>query len=214
MEMGSQYQIDFYAKDLDQFLGYQFTLEFDPQSLEIVELQPGLAKAEHFGMQFLDQGMMTSSWNWDGPASQDNLGETPVFSLIVQAKQTAEIRQSLRLSSRYTMAEAYDLEGERKQVQLEFRDSEMLTDQFELLQNVPNPFQAETRIGFYLPEATDGEVLIHDAAFRLLYKFSGPFVKGYNEVRVNRELIPATGVLFYSFKSDDYFATKRMLIID
>jgi hypothetical protein len=41
----------------------------------------------------------------------------------------------------------------------------------------------------------------------------GDYAKGYNQVNLNSNDLPATGVLYYTLATDDYSATKRMVIL-
>ena len=46
----------------------------------------------------------------------------------------------------------------------------------------------------------------------LLEKTDG-YAKGDNTITLDRDDIPAAGVLYYELKSGDYVATKKMIII-
>ena len=62
---------------------------------------------------------------------------------------------------------------------------EELENHLTLYQNVPNPFSTETTIAFDLPSDEGAELLIYDASGRKVKSLSGPFMKGYNQVRLN-----------------------------
>lgn len=62
MEAGQTYRADFRAEETGIF-GYRFTLNFDPQPVEFISLEPGLAGNEHFGFSLLEEGAITASWN-------------------------------------------------------------------------------------------------------------------------------------------------------
>jgi hypothetical protein len=83
---------------------------------------------------------------------------------------------------------------------------------FELYQNVPNPFEGVTMIGFNLPEATQATLTIMDVSGKVIKTIQSDFAKGYNEVRVSN--IDATGVLYYQLATDNHTATKKMIIIE
>jgi hypothetical protein len=93
---------------------------------------------------------------------------------------------------------------------------------FELYQNIPNPFQAETLIGFNLPMATDATVSTGVEATLTISEISGRVLAvitidasaGYNTTTVTREMIQhATGVLSYTISSGEYTATKTMVVV-
>ena len=88
---------------------------------------------------------------------------------------------------------------------------QVLRDNFVLYQNRPNPFEGYTVIGFELPEATEARLIIYDVTGKVLQEVKGEYVKGYNEVQITPEQLPATGVLFYQLDTERYTATKRMI---
>jgi hypothetical protein len=68
----------------------------------------------------------------------------------------------------------------------------------------------ETRIGFYLPSAGTAELTIRDVAGRVLRTIDGDYEAGYNEVRLDRQSLPA-GTLYYTLSYDGYQLTKVMM---
>lgn len=106
--------------------------------------------------------------------------------------------------------EAYNFADERLPIQLRYNETEIQAPNFELYQNVPNPFQESTLIRFYLPETSEGRVLVFDAAGRLLKDIKGDFVQGVNQIELRDEELPS-GVLYYTFRSGKYSATRKMV---
>ena len=141
---GNTYTVEFSSEDFNA-LGYQFTMNFDKAAVEFVEVGTGLAADENFGMALLDEGAITTSWN--GQATSDDL-----FSLTFRAITDAQLSDVVSVSSQYTVAEAYNQNGDAMNVSLEFTGGTVANAGFELYQNTPNPFRNETVIGFNLVE--------------------------------------------------------------
>jgi hypothetical protein len=80
-----------------------------------------------------------------------------------------------------------------------------------LYQNTPNPFISKTQIGFHLPEATEATLTIFDEAGRMIYTQRGDFAKGYNAITLDRNVISATGVLYYKVETGSDSATRKMI---
>ena len=101
-------------------------------------------------------------------------------------------------------------------VVLEFRDEDsyLTGKQYVLYQNVPNPFSDQTVIGFELPEKMQATVSIYDVAGKVLRIIEVDGAKGYNEIEVKRIDLKAAGVLYYQLDTEDFTATKRMILID
>jgi hypothetical protein len=85
---------------------------------------------------------------------------------------------------------------------------------FELYQNMPNPFKSETLIGFNMTESGQASLKIFDTAGKVLKSVEANFPKGYNQISVDRNELPATGTLYYSLESASFSQTKKMILID
>lgn len=77
---------------------------------------------------------------------------------------------------------------------------------YQVLQNVPNPFDSETHIGFNIPQAKKVKLKIFDAAGRILLAKTGNYEAGYHSIRIeNTEVISkASQLLFYTIETDDF----------
>ena len=166
LKAGNEYQVNFSSEELANIQGYQFTLNFDAHALELVDMNYGIAEAENFGMTYVEEGRLTSSWNQPGRIIEKG----GLFTLILRAKRDARLSDLLSISSRYTQAEAYNAQDELLDVALDFggKDGRNLEEAFHLYQNQPNPFMEETMIGFYLPKAGEISLMIRDMSGRLL----------------------------------------------
>jgi hypothetical protein len=103
LNAGDEYTVEFAAKDFE-VLGYQFTLNFDKQAVEFVEVAPAVAKAENFGLTLLEDGAITTSWNDNNVNVAD--GEV-VFSLVFRALTNVKLSDAFTANGRFTAAEAY-----------------------------------------------------------------------------------------------------------
>ena len=86
---------------------------------------------------------------------------------------------------------------------------------YDLLQNKPNPFQGETIIQFVVPKTTNANLRILDLTGKVLFEQNGDFSKGLHEWKLNgADLGIPSGILYYQFESDEFVATKRMILIE
>jgi hypothetical protein len=209
-EKGETYSVEFKATDF-QVSGYQFTLNFDKNALEFVEVGAGLAEAANFGLSLLDKGVITASWNSE-EARRLTAGEV-VFTLVFKGRTSGRLSDALSIDSRYTAAEAYTAGAELMNVALSFNNN-LATGAFELYQNTPNPFASSTLIGFYLPEATSATLTISDVQGKVVKVIEGDFSKGYNTVSLKRGDLGASGVLYYRLDTATDSATRKMILVD
>lgn len=210
MVPGQLLEISFTADRISDIQGYQFTLEFLPEQLELVDIEYGLAKAGDFGFRFVDEGLITTSWYPQG----DLETEQPLFKMIVRAKEYGKLSEAIGVSSRLTENEAYNQWMEDLDVKLSFRELNGQTVQptFELKQNRPNPFNDQTTISFTLPEAGKANLSIYDANGRVIKYINGEFDQGENNILINAADLPA-GLLYYRLESGAHQAIRKMILV-
>ena len=212
-------QLDFKAKDFDEVTGFQYTLNFDQTVLEFEDVAAGLlALGDHnFGFNFLEEGVITCSWNDQAgvTASEDEV----LFTLNFQTLASGNVKEVVKVDSRYTQAEAYTYGNtEIKNVDLVFNsasepDVAIQSFDFELFQNTPNPFQDFTKIGFNLKDDSQAAIRIFNLSGQLLHVVDGDFARGYNEVIIEKSNLDASGVLYYELTTNGFSSTKKMILI-
>ncbi|MBK7425884.1 MAG: T9SS type A sorting domain-containing protein [Saprospiraceae bacterium] len=215
---GKEYTVDFRSSDFQQIAGYQFTLKFNPAVVSLKDVKPGALRVNdsNFGLARLEEGVITTSWN---DIQAISLGADDVlFSLTFKANQAAQLSDVISINSEYTRAEAYtDVNSPVMGVNLNFQNanSGVASNGFELFQNKPNPFNANTTIGFNLPEEGNATITIYDMTGKVIRVIDNNFARGYNEVQVNStELGTTPGVLYYELKTTYATATKKMVLLN
>ena len=202
---GNVYTVAFRGAEMASVEGFQGTLNLN--GAELVDIEYGVATAENFGLRYADQGMITASWNGDATS------EDVLFSLVIRATQDTELSDAISINDRYTVAEAYG-NGNTMNVGIIFSDGEVAGSDFAVYQNTPNPFRAETLIGFNLPEDAEATLTISDASGRVLTVLRGDYAAGYNTINVTKDMIQgASGVLSYTITAGEYTTTKKMIAV-
>ncbi|KAA3637334.1 MAG: DUF11 domain-containing protein, partial [Bacteroidetes bacterium] len=213
---GDVITIAFTAPELENILGYQFTLDFDRQHLEFLSLEEGLSGTANFGFEFIQNGRLTSSWH---DVLQDEERETaPVmFGLKVLVKEDAQsLNQLLDINSTFTTAEAYGKDDQFFGVGIEFYENETSIatsgeEGYKLYQNIPNPSSLNTRIAFELPKASDVNMVIRDVSGKEVLTISNFFEAGLNEISLPTSEM-AGGVYYYTMSTEEFTATKKMIV--
>jgi len=216
---GETFIIDFTANEFSNIAGYQFTLGFDNSAVEFVDVTTNLEGlgVNNFGLTKVEEGMITTSWNHslNGNKGVSVENNEVLFSVTFVANAPVNTQDVISINSRYTASEAYS-GNDLLDVVLEFNGNETASG-FELYQNTPNPFKAETVIGFNVPEAGAVTLKIFDVSGRVLRLIEMDAIKGYNAVDVSRagtSLGETTGVLYYQLETATETATKKMIIVD
>ncbi|MCR9103050.1 MAG: T9SS type A sorting domain-containing protein, partial [bacterium] len=216
LKAGNEYRIPFTAPELAAIEGFQGTLEFDAQALELVEVLPGIATAGHFGLTQAPQGRVAMSWNWPSAPAATGLAKAPtgpLFTLLLRARTDVQLSEALRMSDAVTPREAYGNTGTFEDVALHFGEAAG-SSAFVLYQNQPNPFRNETVIGFELPEAMPATVTISDVAGRVVRGYKVDGAKGYNQITVKASDLAVRGIVFYTVETKGHSATKQMVVIE
>jgi hypothetical protein len=195
--------------------GYQFTLKFDADNLEFLDIISGESNltTENLGMNRLQDGYITFSWNTNKAVQLNK--DAKLFTLKFKALSTGQLSNSLHINSAITTAEAYDANLDEMNIQLAYRTNNgvITNDNVVLYQNQPNPFSDQTVIGFEMPKAADATLTIYDLNSKVVFSKTVSATKGYNAVTVNNLQLGVTGVLFYQLDAAGYSATRRMLVI-
>ncbi|MBK8279918.1 MAG: hypothetical protein IPK94_07275 [Saprospiraceae bacterium] len=69
-------------------------------------------------------------------------------------------------------------------------------------------------IGINLAQQGRGTFKVTDITGRTIKSIEKEWAKGYQEVWIERREIKASGVLYYSFESKAFKATKKMVLLD
>jgi len=196
--------------DQTEFNGYQFTISFDTKALQFVQLQPiapDMTEA-NFGIRHAAKGLITTSFATDRgiqPSSK------PLFILTMKAIKESSLSESIYFNSKITQAEAYSSTNEVVGVRLNVNNGSNKT--VTLMQNSPNPFINQTRIGFVLPEAGSADIRIIDINGRVVKYINADYQKGYNEIIIHDHELKASGIYYYQLQSNGFTASKKMILI-
>ncbi len=213
---GQTYQMAFKAADFDNIAGFQFTLNYDNQALSFEGVQAGALKVDesNFGLQSLENGKMTMSWNESKALSLS--GEEVLFVLNFRVLANQKVSQSIALTNDITAIEAYDASLNVKGISLSVRSGKEVVDAnvFELYQNAPNPFDKETRVSFRLGESQAVQLTVYDMTGKVIYLNQFEASKGLNSVKLDRSDLNGAGMYYYQLDAGEHTATKRMIIME
>lgn len=195
--------------------GYQFTIEFDTESLEYVENELGvlLTNDSNFNVTASNKGIVTTSWNTVSPESIRN--EEALFTLVFIAKEDGILAENFEINSEMTNAEAYTSTDAVSDIKVTFSGEELSNDDlgYVLYQNTPNPFDNTTVIAFNLPQTAQASLRIYDVTGKTIKVYNGKYNAGLNKVEIGKDMLQSTGILYYTLDTEDFTATKRMVVI-
>ena len=199
LKAGQSYTIAITANEMMNILGYQFTIEFDTQSLSFESLGEQFFEemdAANFGLNKAKEGLITTSWA--NPLEIAIPKDEVLFELNFTAKKDTRWSSVIKFNSKITSAEAYSNDLEILDIDLSFEKEQEnnlpegkqnpppseLED--ELKEASPNPFQYQTKIEFYLAEAGTASISIFSIDGKLLKQYQKEFPKGLNHMMLQR----------------------------
>ena len=216
-DRGEEFEVNFTSESFDAILGFQYTFQFDNQAMEFVTVKSAQLKnlnEDNFGLSKVEGGLITASWFTHDETSMK--ANDVLFTLVFKGKQRGDLSTAFHITSGITKNEIYSAASgaiETAAVNLNVNGAIDKVEEVTLFQNSPNPFTASTTIQFYLPEADQASILIFDYSGKLITEINREFEKGMNEILIDKAMLNTTGVLFYQLETQQFTATKKMLLI-
>jgi hypothetical protein len=113
----------------------------------------------------------------------------------------------LKLTDNRTPTIAYDWDQVAHDIRLD-----VVAESIQVAQNQPNPFDASTTIPIYLPKAQRGTLRIQDLTGRIVYRQEQVWEAGRQFIELHAANLP-NGVLYYTFETDDFSTTRKMIVL-
>lgn len=207
---GDRVSIPFKAMNANTLTGYQFTMEFDTDLLELADVTYSEMNinASNFGRNNVSQGLITTSWH--NAVGTDIAKDATLFTLEFVAKGSGSIANALDVNSAITTAEAYNVYNEISDVTLQVRTDGGV---YALYQNTPNPFTSQTQIAFEIPVDQVVTINVFDVTGKSITRINRVFEAGYNTVVLDQNDLNASGILYYTLEANGFTATKKMVVL-
>ena len=151
---------------------------------------------------------VTASWNGTAVASAQ------VAEITFVANTNGKLSDVLSLGSSKTTVVANDANGNEANVTLKFNTGKVSGGEFALYQNTPNPVENSTEIRFNLPSSAKATLSVMNVEGKVLFVKAIDGAAGVNAVQINKSELGASGVLHYRLDTNEYSATKKMIIVE
>jgi hypothetical protein len=191
-----------------EFEAVQFTLEWDPQQLEIEDIEGNTKlkiSGEHYSLMHLADGKLSFSWNGAFPESDW------LLKLKVKAKKAVKLSEGLGVSSTVTPALAL-LKTTQEEGEVSLNFNGMMLHEFVVLPNEPNPWNTKTTIGLWMPEEGVVSFSVYDLYGKLYLKKDLQFGKGYQEIQLDPSALDQKGVYYYQLDYRNQSVTRKMIL--
>ena len=219
---GDRVSVALSCEDFSEFIGLQFALEWDPEMIslnswkgEAIELISGVTVNDR------DEGLWKISWSELSP--NDAVAFSKIISFEFIALRSGTIQDLLHFNDEALESEAYDMQLNVYDIDLEFRDHVKLidTDQsWNVEQNSPNPFEDITIIPFTLAEEADVSIDFINSSGASVYELKGHYAAGKHQLEVKASDLGKSGVWIYELKAKGragkmlFTDAKKMILLD
>jgi hypothetical protein len=205
--------VDLLASSFQAIIGFQFTLQYDPEVLVYEEVSgvnlPGFGPASCYHME--DKGIITFAWT-DPLAMPNTLeDEEALLELVFSAKVPGVLLSDiLSIIGVPTEALIFNKMEQGMRLNLDFRDLGLGDSHLVVLPPKPNPFGNQTTIGFFLPAADAVSLEVFDLNGREVFKTENFYSEGENQFMLNGTDLPGPGIYFFRVSTSNETATNRL----
>jgi hypothetical protein len=214
LDSGVEKWIHFYKKEGDALEALQLGFSFDQSQVEIVEVS-----SDKFDMNETTYRLNLNELKLilTGKEHLTNSSDTPLFSLLIRAKEKVDVANVLMLDEEVLRNEAYNTNLELSDVALNIEsmveDAKFDYSMLELKQNEPNPWMSSTTITFVSPRSEIGYFNILDVNGRVLKSTEQLFNEGDNSIVLSGEDVLNSGVYYYEIIIGELRIMKKMIYI-
>lgn len=210
---GELFTVSIAVDQIEDVAGFQFGLDYDSAALLFVNAEHTAITQENLLYNANRNGNIAFSWA-EAQGVNFRQGET-LITLSFKAKTDGTLANAIEVNDKTIRAEAYQVTGttaDMVKYNIELNVNADTESDFVLYQNRPNPFNTETTIAFDLSKKERVALTVYDITGREIYRKTGKFDAGRNEITIYRDDLNVQGVLWYQLSTDTQTATHKMII--
>ena len=203
------------ADEVNNLLGMQMTWLFDASKAQLVDIHSSSLDMteDHMGFTQLADGKIHMSWHQSSPVRVQDEVMTFTFRILEDLNE----QPLVSIAHDGLSPEIYTLESDEVlshslRIQTDVK-GKSAADKFEVYQNLPNPFNTTTVIGFNLPQSSMVTLKVIDATGKLVHQTQNYFGKGYNSFELDGQALNLSGVMYYKIDTEYDSETRKMIII-
>ena len=211
VRVGEIISVEVKSSDITKVYGWQYSLEASDLSLIDVSGAKANVSTQHI---YDDRGTIHMSY---GEANGLELAaEEVLYTIKMQVQRSGRLSEMLSISDRGIRAESYHAEMDINSIDIrwtETTEEPVMTQEFSVSQNEPNPWYDRTTIDYYIPANGDVRLIVKDVAGRAIFSTSAYREAGNHTQVIDDRILDANGVLIYEVHYDDQIISNRMIHI-
>ena len=133
-----------------------------------------------------------------------------LFTLSVRANFDGMLRDMISINDNQFTSESYDLDLNINDLGLRWQEDVSNGYQFGVSQNQPNPWQNATSIDVKMPKKGKVNFTIFDISGKVIYQNIMNLESGINKIRLTKDMLLSSGVMFYEVEYDNEVIRKKM----
>ena len=212
VKKGTYVNVGISAINFDEIMAYQYTM--NTPGLRYVETIDGALDIDESMIAVHQEDMLSAAWTHPEGRSSDEV----LYTIVFEALEDVRLSDAISISGLLTESVAYNTSQQSFDIEFIYEAPKMIG--LTLRQNVPNPFEQFTTIGFDVPTNGTATITIYDVTGKLAYERTSSFRQGSHSIKIDRTELQEVGVLYYqlSFISDETgeqqsTSVKKMIIL-
>ena len=198
------------AKNINELIGMELDLVFDPSSLKFKQLIAGDMPLEdyHFNQDRVQEGVLSGLWlNF----FNEDFGteDLVLFQIEFLVGTDGMLHEQISLGYEYMESIGVTTAQDAVPLEIVFTDAivsatpaSSIVQNMRLLGAFPNPFDEATNIHFHLPMQESVRLEVYDLSGQLLYSGEQPFTTGYQAWPIREQELSAKGIFFYRLSAN------------
>ncbi len=190
---------------------FQFTLA--SESLRLLSMNAPSLVFNNYNSAKINESTSTVSWH-DITSAPLKAGDI-ILNISFVATESGQLSEMMEFGSDITELIFYDKNSNSYTANFNFEKTSVKDEDlsFALYQNVPNPFEKQTRVDFYLPSESDFVLNIYNIEGSLIKQIADSGSKGVNSLNITADESLSAGIYYYQLSAGSHTATKKLTII-
>jgi len=221
---GTIVEVPVTVKDFNNISGFQYTLGWDPAVLEFVEVNNAALNMDYGTLQ-TSNGKLTALWATDDLNGLDISDGQAIF--VLKFRVVGHIGESsvISINSDITLMEAVNKDLEEVTINVEAGLVKIVgttgidqvgSEEYQLLQNEPNPFATSTKITFSIPVRDEVSIFIYDIFGKEVAEFKGTYSSGKHSIiwdgtDANGSRL-SVGTYYCRMQTGNYINVRKMVL--
>jgi len=202
---GQVVSIPFNLESEQELNGFQVNLDYNSDQLIILEVLRKDGSLNQANYKISDTNLKIS---YDGDSKQE------LFEVLAIMKINGDLSNAFKVNEKEMKSELYTSEGNLLSPTVIGATAYTEGDFLVLEQNLPNPFNTQTAINFYLPESGQVELSITDVEGKLIKTNTKNFEFGHNSLMVTKDELNGSGVYYLTLSAKNNRQTIKMILVD